>query len=446
MKRLTIILFFMFFISTNAQLYNLGQDQGLLRGGFGVTWINNQPFYAVHLTPEIAFSNIGIGLNLNFEFDSSGKLRKEDFNEFSDYLSIIRYIRYGYKNDPLYFRLGALDYATLGNGSIMYMYNNSPSFDARKVGLELDMDFNEFGFEFVYGNFLQAGVVGLRGFVRPLKFSSLGGIPILGNFEVGATFATDVNKYAGVSSGTFNPVTDRFSPIANNGSIKAVGLDLGLPIIRSRTVKWVIYYDYVKLLNFGSGTSAGFSFALNGLGLINIKTKFERRFNQAHYLPAYFNSMYELQRFKLNKTTGKVTSKIQELMAADKSVGNGWYGQLLVRLLNSFDIIGSYQRLDNNPKSGLLHIATEISPKGQPFIARAGYDKINIQSEKDIFKLDDRSFLFAEFGYKPLPYLVVSMIYRWTFTPVRDTNNNIVNYIPQKKIEPRVSLVYPLNF
>lgn len=446
MKRLTIILFFMFFISTNAQLYNLGQDQGLLRGGFGVTWINNQPFYAVHLTPEIAFSNIGIGLNLNFEFDSSGKLRKEDFNEFSDYLSIIRYIRYGYKNDPLYFRLGALDYATLGHGSIMYMYNNSPSFDARKVGLELDMDFNEFGFEFVYGNFLQAGVVGLRGFVRPLKFSSLGGIPILGNFEVGATFATDFNKYAGVSSGTFNPVTDRFSPIANNGSIKAVGLDLGLPIIRSRTVKWVIYYDYVKLLNFGSGTSAGFSFALNGLGLINIKTKFERRFNQAHYLPAYFNSMYELQRFKLDKTTGKVTSKIQELMAADKSVGNGWYGQLLVRLLNSFDIIGSYQRLDNNPKSGLLHIATEISPKGQPFIARAGYDKINIQSEKDIFKLDDRSFLFAEFGYKPLPYLVVSMIYRWTFTPVRDTNNNIVNYIPQKKIEPRVSLVYPLNF
>ena len=71
--------------------------------------------------------------------------------------------------------------------------------------------------------------------------------------------------------------------------------------------------------------------------------------------------------------------------------------------------------------------------------------KLNIRDEKDLFKLDDRSYLYFELGYKPLPYIIVSMLYNWTFTPVRDANDNIIDYQPQKRIEPRVSFVYPFN-
>ena len=77
---------------------------------------------------------------------------------------------------------------------------------------------------------------------------------------------------------------------------------------------------------------------------------------------------------------------------------------------------------------------------------RAGYDKINIKDEKDLFTLDDRSFLFAELGYKPWPYILVSMVYNWTFSPVRDGKDNIVDYKPQEKIEPRISFIYPFDF
>ena len=48
---------------------------------------------------------------------------------------------------------------------------------------------------------------------------------------------------------------------------------------------------------------------------------------------------------------------------------------------------------------------TAIEPENAPFVLRAGYDKINIQDEKDLFKLDDRSYLFAEVGYKPVEYI-----------------------------------------
>jgi hypothetical protein len=442
-KTLTILSFILILNTTHAQFQQLRQDEGLLSGGMGMLWIDGQPHYSVRLQPEVAFANFGIGLDLNLEFQSDGNLRTENFNEFSDYLSIIRYARYGQKNDPVYVRLGALDYATLGHGSIMYLYNNSPSFDTRKVGLEFDIDFGTFGFESVYGNFAQAGVIGLRGYVRPLQWSpSTATIPILSGLEVGATFASDFDKNAGVIAGALD--TDgNFKASDDEGAVQAYGFDVGLPLFSGSVASMDIYFDYANLSSFGSGTAAGFIFRLNGLGLVDVHTRFERRFNNDGYIPSYFNALYEIERFKFDGTS--VSSKVQVLKAAG-SVGNGYYGELLVTVLNTFDILGSYQRLDDDPNSGILHLSTDISPKGTSFVARAGYDKTNIRGEGDIFTLDDRSYLFAELGYKPLPYVIVSMVYHWTFTPLRDEDDNILRYVPQKKIEPRVSFVYPFNF
>src|SRR6266702_544598 len=154
-------------------------NENQVRAGVGMTWIDNQRFYAFRLRPEFSFSNIGVGLDLNLEFDSSGTLRKENFNEFSDYLSVIRYLRYGKETDQFFFKLGALDYVALGHGSIINNYDNSPSFDSRHTGLQLNGNAPEWGLQSIYGNFGQAGVVGVRPFVRPLRFTSLADIPLL---------------------------------------------------------------------------------------------------------------------------------------------------------------------------------------------------------------------------------------------------------------------------
>jgi len=445
-KSLVFAICFIFGMHAKAQspYMHLDPRQGFLGGGFGVTWIDDKPHYSMHLFPEFAFANFGVGLDLNLEFDAEGNVRTENFNEFSDYLSIIRYVRYGYKGDPVYARLGALDYASLGHGSIMYMYNNSPSYDTRKIGLAFDADFGSVGFESIYSNFGEAGVVGLRGYFRPLQFTDLASVPIIGGFEVGATYVTDFNQFAGVLSGGIDPATNNFNASLDNGSVSAYGFDIGLPIIKTSIAKLQLYFDYAKFVDFGSGTSYGAILNLNGLGLVDLRAKLERRINGDHYIPAYFNSLYEIERFKFNDSTGAVSSKVQQLQSAT-SVGDGFYGELLVRVLGTFDILGSYQRLDDHPKSGILHLTTDISPKNASFVARAGYDKINIQDEKDLFTLDDRSYLFAELGYKPLPYLIVSLVYNWTFTPLRDPDDNVIDYVPQKKIEPRISFVYPFD-
>lgn len=444
-KLIILILALLFSSNSFAQLYSLRDNQGMFNGGLGITWIDGQPYYGFHLRPEFAFSKVGIGIDLKLEFGADGKIRTENFNEFSDYLSIIRYVRYGLKGDPLYARLGALDYATLGHGSIMYLYNNSPSYDTRKIGIELDIDFNTFGIESVYSTFGEAGVLGLRGYTRPLQFTELRTIPIIGNLELGASVVTDLHNKSGVLTGSYDAIENKFTADRDEGAVTVVGIDLGLPILRTAMVNLDLYFDFNKILKFGSGAATGFIFNLKGLGIVDLRTRFERRLNGDEYLPSYFNSFYELERFQLDRGTGMFTSKVQALKNAGPA-GNGWYGELLVSVLGTLDILGSYQRLDKDPKSGMLHLSTNVMPESMPYVFRAGYDKVNIQDEKDLFKLDDRSYLFAEFGYRPVPYLILSLVYHWTFTPVRDADKKIIDYEPQKRLEPRVSFIYPLNF
>jgi len=448
MKKLLLFFVILFTVQSFAQFQNFPRPgNGEVSGGLGLNWIDGDLYYAFHFTPEIAFANFGVGLDLQLDISSKGNIRKENFNEFSDYLSIIRYLRYGVKNDPLFVKLGALDYYSLGHGSIMYNYNNSPGFDARKAGLIVDIDFGEFGFESIYSRFGEAGVVGLRGFVRPLKFTSIGDMPIIGNLEVGATYAGDFNDKAGIISGYYNQTTNNFVSLTDGGSTNIIGFDLGLPVINTSMLNAELYFDYAKILDFGSGAAAGFIVNLNALGAVKATAKLERRFNGDNYIPSYFNSLYEVERFNLD-TSAVVPfprTKAQQLQAA-ANMSNGFYGELGVSVLNMFDIIGSYQRLDKNPTSGILHLGTEIAPEDVSFVVRAGYDKINIQDEKDLFTLDDRSYLFFELGYKPMPYLIVSLVYSWMFTPLRGADDTIIGYEPQKRIEPRVSFVYPFNF
>jgi hypothetical protein len=443
MKKLFLFFTVLFLtVSAHAQIDNYPRPgQGNFDGGFGLNWIDGDLYYTFHIRPELSFANFGVGLDLNLDINQNGNLRKEDFNEFSDYLSIIRYIRYGMKNDPVYVKVGALDYYTLGYGNIMLNYNNSPSYDARTIGLVTDIDFGEFGLESIYSNFLEAGVIAIRGYARPLKFTNAGSIPIIGNLTVGGTYAVDFNKYAGI---VFNQPQST-SAFIDNGSINIVGVDLGLPLLSTRMVGLQLYADETKIINFGSGSAIGIKADFNVFGIINTSAQFERRFNKSQYIPGYFNSFYEIERYQYNTASG-IYSSMETKLANMTNPDNGYFGELYVNALGLFYVLGTYERLDKTPYSGILHFEANAAPENLLVVIKAGYDKVNISSETEIFKLDDRSLLYFEFGYKPDPYIVVSMFYNWTFAPIRDSNNNIIDYQPQKRVEPRITFVYPFNF
>jgi hypothetical protein len=417
-----------------------GGTEGAVKGGVGMTWIDGEAYYLVSLAPEIAFGKFGIGLDLNLHISSKDqKIRTEDFDETYDYLRIIRYLRYGSKGDEFYIRLGALDYSRLGHGFILYNYKNSPSFDNRKIGAEFDLDFGKWGLETVYGDFAGASVLGMRGYTRPLQFTPAKSIPILGNLEIGATVASDVRRDA---RDTSLVITGTDTSAANSGAMTIVGVDLGLPLLRLPVIDLTYYLDYAKILNYGHGFATGLEANFSFLGAIKMFSKFERRFGESNYfMPAYFDAFYELERYQ--STPGNFHSKAQTL-ATTLSQGPGYFGSLLIDVLGTIQVEGSYQKLDLQPTSGAMHLGMNTGNKIPLVMVSAGYDKRNIIDNKDVFTLDQRSLLYAEVGYKPYPFMIVSTLYTWTYAPEKNADGDVTGYKPQKRITPKVSFVFPL--
>ncbi|CUU08221.1 hypothetical protein JGI1_02023 [Candidatus Thermokryptus mobilis] len=412
------------------------QTSGEIAGGLGLSWFDGKPYYLLNISPELAFGKFGIGFDVNLRIGvNDGKIRSEDWNEFYDFLRAIRYVRYGLKGDPFYARIGALDYARLGHGTIIYYYKNNASYDDRKVGLEFDVDFGKFGFESVTSDLRRVGVFGVRGYVRPLKLTPAGEIPVIGNLELGATYATDFDKDA---LARYDSIQRKI--VRDGKKPDIIGFDIGLPIIRTKIFGWDLYFDYVKFLNYGSGIAYGTIFDFKGLGILNINAKIERRNFGDQFLPSYFNYFYEIERFNLRDTVN-ATSKLIALQNAKKTAGT--YGELIFTILGQLQVVGSYQQLDATPESGTLHFDLKIPQVLPTIVIDAGYDKVNIKDLRDAFKLDERSLLYAQVGYKPVKYIIVSMFYQWTFKPVRTDNGT--KYEVQKRVEPRVSFVFPFG-
>ena len=435
MKKLFLLLFLSIEIIF-AQAPTAANAGGMMTGGLGLSVIDGKSYYLFNLSPELSMGKFGIGLDVDLRIDAeTNKLRKEDWDEKYDYLRIIRYARWGTKGDDLYIRAGALDYARIGNGTIIYLYKNSPSIDERRIGMEFDIDFGKYGMESVLGDFSRAGVVGFRPYVKPLQFTALSSVPIVGGLEVGTTFATDLRAN---SSDTTVISTGAVVKQTENGSIKIIGLDLSLPLYSGSVFSSTFYADYSKIVNFGSGVAVGFLNDFSGLGAVTINTRIERRWPKDKYIPNYFNSFYEIERYNLDSTNKILKSKAQKLNGII-SPGPGYFADLSIGILNSLYIRGAFEKLDNDPNGGNLHLETSTNKLIPSVVIEAGYDKINIKDGKDVFKLDERSLLYATIGYKPYPWMIVSTLYTWTFVPTKD------GYKVQKRIQPKISFVFPLG-
>jgi hypothetical protein len=396
---------------------------GSISAGFGATFIDGETFYLINFILEIAFGHLGVGLDLNLRFNTKGRLRAGDYDKFEDYLRIIRYIRWAQKGEPFYTRVGQLDYSLLGHGSIIYNYRNSASYDMRKTGIELDLNFEKFGFESMYSDIADRGLLGMRGYVKLLKLTSFEKVPVINNFEVGATYARDLSEVADITSAD-----------SSGRGLTIIGFDLGLPILSYTVLKSALYFDYAQIVHYGHGTSVGVNMNFSGLGLVDLRGKYELRFNGVHYLPAYFDALYEHDRFDPVRRLSK--SDMLDTVGANR----GYYGELIISILNSFNIIAGYQAPFDIKNEGLLHAELQL-PEVFGIVVHGAFDKTKIGR---VFILDNYSILSAEIGYKPVKYLLVSTLYQQTYSN-RNPDGSLRqdgSFIKQIRVEPKVSLVF----
>jgi len=168
----------------------------------GAVTIDGKTFQQFSLRADVPIGKFGFGLDLQLLFDEKGQIRKEDWDQWQDYLDKIYYIRYGKKRDPFYIKVGGLDYSYIGYSNIVNGYSNMVQYPTRKrYGGELSFfvssEENEgkpkFGGELFFNDVkelfvdspAEKGIVfGTRAFYRPLKL-----------VEVGVTVAGDLNEY-----------------------------------------------------------------------------------------------------------------------------------------------------------------------------------------------------------------------------------------------------------
>jgi hypothetical protein len=414
MKRSNLLIIVVLLLTSSlfAQGFNdPAMNQNEFEGGFGVTFIDGKSYTTFSLTPDLSFGKFGVGLNIELMFNNADgfKFRKESWDSGAGVLRAIRYLRYGYKGDPFYTRIGSLDGATLGHGFIMWYYTNEANYDYRKIGLQLDLDFDTFGFETMTSNLGRLEIFGGRAYYRPLLNS---GIPVINTLEVGATYVGDA---------------DPDSRTSTSDGISEYGLDIGLPWLQYKYINSTVYYDYAKIPNFGSGSVVGINFNFPGVaGLLSLDARLEKRFLGEEFLPNFFNTLYEVER-NLDKRT--------QLQTAGKN--EGVFGQLVASILGKMQIVGSYQRLNGVSNSGILHFETRLPDLIPSVRVMAAYDKAGIETFKDVTTLDNRSVATAEVGYRTMQFVYLSMLYRWTFT---ETAPGV--FTPQERVEPRVSFVY----
>lgn len=200
-------------------------DSSKVTGGavVGAVTIDGQTFQQFSLRADVPIGKFGFGVDLQVLFDQNGQIRKEDWDQWQDYLDKIYYMRYGHKRDPFYIKVGGLDYSYIGYSNIVNGYSNMVQYPSRKrYGGEMSFyipseDYNEkpkFGGELFFNDIKEAfvespakkGIVfGTRAFYRPLKF-----------VEVGVSLAGDLNEYNAFLDRDNDGVPDQIDSYKNN--------------------------------------------------------------------------------------------------------------------------------------------------------------------------------------------------------------------------------------
>ena len=403
------------------------EENNSVNGGLGMTWIDGNPFTTFTIAPEFSFGKFGVGLFIQLLFDNANgfKFRTAGWEGKGGYWRMINYIRYGFKGDPFYTRIGTLQGTWLGNGFLMGFYSNGVDYDNRYIGLVLDADFGWAGIETMTNRLRVLDIIGGRLYVRPLYGSR---IPVLRNLELGGTYITDVDPDG------FDDTDDR---------MQEWGADITLPIIRKKIFDLGIYGDYAKIVNYDDGMAAGIRLGFpDVIGIFGIYAKLEKRWTNDKFLANYFNALYELERRPLSSTyyypdmtPVEVWTK-QDYLKTVKG-NSGIYGELAGQILGQLRLSGSFQYTDGIRNSGILHLEALTKELIPSFRFRYTYDKVGIETFNDVFTLDNRSVAVAEVMYKTYQFIYLTLRYRWNFVYDADAGE----YKPQERFEPSVSFI-----
>jgi hypothetical protein len=162
----------------------------------------------------------------------------------------------------------------------------------------------------------------------------------------------------------------------------------------------------------GVGYHAGILsvFHIGGVS-IDLQARLEYRYFTGDYIPAYFNSYYEIQKYAYpfwdNQNHVELYDtklKALELIDPDNTL-NGYYAELVFNFMGLFTIGASYDDYDGKFNSN-LRIYLDV-PALEVFQFGAYYYKHNFEGAGEAFTFDDKSLFLIEARYQITSFLYV---------------------------------------
>jgi hypothetical protein len=262
------------------------------------------------------------------EFEFGGlKVRRQDWDEISDFAKVIRFITFGRKESNLYFTINTMRPTTIGHGMLMNNYQGDIDVDRSLTSLIFDAYNDYAGFQLqandiTFQNQILAGLA----FFKPLSFFS--DSTLAKGFSLGVEYITDLraprcilesatsdncvqgsghaagfNPYNGESlDNSFvrtDPDTGRFA--AKETMVHAIGGSFEFKFYKGESADLKLYATYHQFLNDGGGGGlAGGTLARINVGqtwISAFRLRGEYQTFEDGFLPSYFNTLYEIQKY-----------------------------------------------------------------------------------------------------------------------------------------------------
>lgn len=419
-------------------------------GGIGSSIFGGKPYFLINLAPQGQFGKFGIGIDGNLRIGRDGKLRKEDFDETYDYLRWINYLSWGQQTDTIYLRVGGLTRATLGHGTIIGGYSNNSSYDERRIGLAAALRLGAVGAEALVSDIFRSGLLAARPYIHPFQFFPvLSSIGLLSDIQLGFTGTLDYDSNAVKIIPNAPPYVTRYprsddpdedSIVINDyyrktSPLTIWGVDLSTSFIKSENLQLDGYGDYVKIVGFNDGFIIG-AHSMMKLGEHLLDLRLERSLFKNGFLPNYYNSFYERDRFDNQADTNDYITKVTLLEDTVSGNGNGFKLGGFLSLESIVQGSLTYLHLDNLDGYDWMDLYLQLPEKWYGFNGSIGYSRKNITGVDDVFALDNRSLLQARVSIPLYSFLYGTINARWTFD--RDASGRLVT---QGMYEPKVDFV-----
>jgi len=373
----------------------------------GAINVDGQNYQQIGIRAEFPIGKLGLGIDCQLLIDDQGNVRKEDWNEFEDYLNLIYYIRWAHKGDPFYTKIGGLDFSSLGYGIILNGYTNMIEYPTyKRIGMEMSFEFERLGGELFLNDYKEL-IADRPGVLLGARLS----YKIMGDLTIGISAVKDFNEYNGLRDSDGDNVPDEVDYDMDNVEIATeldywttaknarpdtiklmirdglidptskselqtyfkeklststvFGADISYSFLKGDRMSLDIYGQAAKIQDYGWG------FAAPGLRLIFGPLKFvaEYRYSQDEFLFGYYNSTYELERATFIKKEDKsweIMTKEMTLKTVEKM--SGYLVGAGANLGNIVEMNASYQDLNGNKDSnrsiyGEIKLNNNIIPK-----------------------------------------------------------------------------------